>query len=110
MPRRETMEALFRKAGYEALTTQPFPRSKELNILCTPGEGAPLLPSLYESLARQRRRRRIVFAAFPGGEAWNASASTRPPSGKVAPKSASNPGGRVNSPSCPRAIDAAFFA
>jgi hypothetical protein len=94
--RRETLEALFHEAGCADLTSQPVPRSREPNVICTlaaTGEdartivvgahfdlanrgmgvadnwsGAAMLPSLYQSLAKHPRRHRFVFVNFAAEE------------------------------------------
>lgn len=95
--RRATMESLFQHVGCDGanLATEPVPRSKEPNVICTmPADGsgtivvgghidfiergtgaiddwsgAALLPSLYQSLKSRPRRHRFVFIGFAGEEA-----------------------------------------
>lgn len=94
--RREALETLYREVGCD-LTTQKAPTSKEPNLICAlptsdpesrtivvgghfdfiargigaadNWSGAVLLPSLYQSLAKQPRRHRFVFVNFAAEEA-----------------------------------------
>jgi hypothetical protein len=90
--RREALQAMYRNAGCEDITSQKVAVSSEQNLICTlpaaepeartivvgghfdysrRGEGvadnwsgAALLPSLYQSLAKAPRRHRVLFVNF----------------------------------------------